>query len=443
MTDYFFHYLAFFLYGVAVNLTPGVYPLMTVTVLSFGPLPGQLVGPAGSFGRALVYLLGVAAMYCSLGMYAAFTGTPFGGILQNKPVILAGAFLMSGLALSTFGLFKPRVPPDLLPGSLPDNSIFKNSHVENKELTTSELGKNAVLGQAPRSGRLLLGKSGVSRFFLFGMTAAVISAPCVGRPAVAVLASVADKGDVTLGLLSFLVFSIGLGLPGFIPGGCAPLVKKFTRPAGRLSRIELFSGVILLGFAFYYFTAALRPALAGWVLPAFLILGGIYFGFIERSSAVKRAAGAAVILSGVALTVSLLVPGGTTAAWDEYKLYKLSLARQRQQPVVIDFYADWCVTCHELEKSVFSDPAVIEALGGFVRLRVDATDMMVPAVQEALQSYEVFGLPAVIFLGPEGQEIEAARVSGYVPPAEFLRSVQLALDKARAIFSSSSGRRIR
>lgn len=414
MTDYLFHYLAFFLDGMAVNLTPGVYPLMAVAAWSIGPLTGQLGRPGGgSFGRALAYLPGTAVMYCSLGGYAAFTGTPFGGILQSKPVVLAAAFFMFGLAFSRLGLFQARFSPDLL-----------------QKL------------ERLRGTRFF-------RSFFSGMFAGIMAAPYIGQPALALLASVADKGNIILGALSFLIFSIGLGLPGFVLAMGLVFVKTFMKPGKGFSRFGPLFGVILLGFSFYYFAVALRPGLASWILPVFLILGGTYFGFMERSgrgsifsSIMKRVVGGAVVVSGAALAVSLVFPG-RGLVWDEYKLYKLALARQRQQPVVIDFYADWCVTCHELEKSVFSDPAVIEELGRFVRLRVDATDMMAPAVQEVLQRYDVLGLPAVVFLDLDGQEIEAARVTGYVPPAEFLRSVQLALDRARAIASSSSGLRIR
>ncbi|MGE0268939.1 MAG: thioredoxin family protein [Candidatus Omnitrophota bacterium] len=131
---------------------------------------------------------------------------------------------------------------------------------------------------------------------------------------------------------------------------------------------------------------------------------------------------------GVSLTLSSLSPK-KELTWDEYKAYKAAIARENKQPVVIDFYADWCIACHELESLVFSDPAVIDALENFVRLRVDATDMEAAAVQQVMDQYNVFGLPIVVFLDKEGREFDDARVIGLVPPEEFLKSTQMVLSE--------------
>jgi len=123
---------------------------------------------------------------------------------------------------------------------------------------------------------------------------------------------------------------------------------------------------------------------------------------------------------------SILAPK-ESLAWEEYKSSKVAMAKEKKQPVVIDFYADWCITCHELENFVFTNPTVAKELKKFIRLRVDATDMMAPAVQQVLEQYGVFGLPIIVFLDEDGQEVEDARVVGYVPPPEFLESIRLTL----------------
>src|SRR3989338_1587418 len=119
--NYGFHFLTFFLAGLAVNLPPCVYPMMTVTVSLFKPPQarpadggGQQVRLLTSFGKAFVYVLGMAVMYSSLGVFAAMTGALFGGILQNKWVVLTVAILMLGLALSMFGVLQIRIPSRLL-----------------------------------------------------------------------------------------------------------------------------------------------------------------------------------------------------------------------------------------------------------------------------------------------------------------------------------------
>ena len=201
--------------------------------------------------------------------------------------------------------------------------------------------------------------------------------------------------------------------------------------------VEHTFGVILLGFSFYYFVIAINSEFVKWVLPVTLVLGGVYLGFIEKSGKekplfvrLKWVAGLVSLFFGISIIISILAPK-ESLAWDEYKPYKVAMAQQKNQPVVIDFYADWCITCHELENFVFTNPAVSKELQKFVRLRVDATDMMAPSVQQVLEQYGVFGLPIVVFLDEDGREVEDARVIGYVPPAEFLKSVQLVLSKSK------------
>jgi len=142
----------------------------------------------------------------------------------------------------------------------------------------------------------------------------------------------------------------------------------------------------------------------------------------------KWVVGLVGLILGITMMTAILTPKDSLA-WDEYKLYKVFAAENKKQPVVIDFYADWCITCHELENFVFTDPAVAEELKKLVRLRVDATDMMAPSVQKVLEEYEVFGLPTIVFLDENGKEVKDARVIGYVPPAEFMKSLELVLKK--------------
>ncbi len=134
------------------------------------------------------------------------------------------------------------------------------------------------------------------------------------------------------------------------------------------------------------------------------------------------------MIFGISIIASILTPK-ESLAWDEYKSYKIVIAKEKKQPVVIDFYADWCITCHELENFVFTNPTVAKELKKFIRLRVDATDMMASPVQQVLEQYGVFGLPMIVSLDENGQEVEDARVAGYLPPAEFLKFLELVLNE--------------
>lgn len=412
MQNYIFHFLTFFIAGLAVNLTPCVYPMLTVTASLFKLPQGQSLDSARdsargapqaglftSFGRAFIYVLGMAVMYSSLGVFAAMTGALFGGILQNKLVVLTVAVLMLGLALSMFGVFQFRVPSGLLQ-------------------RLERLRKVRFFG-----------------LFFAGMFVGIFAAPCIGPPVLALLTSVADRGNLFLGFLSFFIFSIGLGFPYLILGTFSGLLKRIPKAGSWLLWVEHTFGVILLGFSFYYFVIAINSEFVKWVFPVTLVLGGAYLGFIEKSGKekplfvrLKWAAGLASLIFGISIITAILAPK-ESLAWDEYKSYKVATAKEKKQPVAIDFYADWCITCHELENFVFTNPTVAEELKKFVRLRVDATDMMAPAVQEVIEQYRVFGLPIVVFLDENGQEVEDARVAGYVPPEEFLKSMQMVLSK--------------
>ncbi|MDO8580806.1 MAG: cytochrome c biogenesis protein CcdA [Candidatus Omnitrophota bacterium] len=406
MQNYFFHFLTFFITGLAVNLTPCVYPMLTVTVSLFKPPQaspatggGQQVKFLVSFGRAFVYVLGMAVMYSSLGVFAAMTGALFGGILQNKWVVLTVAILMLGLALSMFGVFQFRVPPGLLQ-------------------KLERLRKVRFFG-----------------LFFAGMFVGIFAAPCIGPPVLALLTSVADRGNPFLGFLSFFIFSLGLGFPYLILGTFSGLLKKIPKAGNWLIWVEHAFGVILLGFSFYYFVIAFNPEFVKWVPPVTLILGGLYLGFIEKSGKekslfvrLKWVAGLVSLIFGLSIIASILTPK-ESLVWDEYNPYKVAMAKEKKQPVVIDFYADWCITCHELENFVFTNPTVAKQLKKFVRLRVDATDMMAPSVQQVLEQYRVFGLPMIVFLDENGQEVEDARVAGYVPPEEFLKFLEMVLNK--------------
>lgn len=401
MQNYFFHFLTFFITGLAVNLTPCVYPMLTVTVSLFKPPQGQSVRLLSSFGKALIYVLGIAVMYSALGVFAAMTGALFGGILQNKWVVLTVAVLMFGLALSMFGVFQIRAPSGLLQ---------KLERLRN-----------------------------VRFFGLFfaGMFVGIFAAPCIGPPVLALLTSVADRGNPFFGFLSFFIFSLGLGFPYLILGTFSGLLKKIPKAGSWLMWVEHAFGVILLGFSFYYFVIAINSEFVKWVLPVTLILGGLYLGFIEKSGRekplfvrLKWVVGLVSLIFGILIITSILTPK-ESLAWDEYKSYKVAMAKEKRQPVVIDFYADWCITCHELENFVFTNPAVAKELKKFVRLRVDATDMMAPAVQPVLEQYHVFGLPMIVFLDENGQEVKNARVVGYVPPEDFLKSIQMVLNQSK------------
>ncbi len=406
LTNYIFHFLAFYGAGLAVNLTPCVYPMLTVTVSLFRQKDSDGQRVAHSFRKALVYVLGLAVMYSSLGLLAAMTGTLFGGILQNKWVVLTTAFLMFALAFSMFGFYQFQVPSKLL-GKLAD-----------------------------------LRKTNYWGLFFSGMFVGIFAAPCIGPPVLALLASVASKGNLLFGFSSFFVFSIGLGTPYLLLGTFSGLLEKLPKGGSWLIWVEHLFGVILLGFGFLYLAIALKPDLVKLVFPMTLIGGGIYLGFLRHSGKehllfvrFRWLMGIIAFIAGISLISSSIHPEGTDKlVWEPYEVTKLEFAKKQHKPVVIDFYADWCITCHELEANVFNNPTVAKELSKFSRLRVDATNMDAPDTQKILKQYGIFGLPIVVFIDGEGHEVEDARVIGDVSPEEFLKSLEITLKEISQAF---------
>jgi thiol:disulfide interchange protein DsbD len=379
-------FLALFLFGLALNLTPCVYPMLGVTVSIFGAR--RAAPPAQVIGYAALYVLGMALMYTTLGVVAALTGGLFGGFLQSPWVLAAIGVLLVAMSLSMFGLYEFTVPPGLM----------------------NRLG-----------GATATSAAGV---FLSGLVVGVFAAPCVGPAVVALLAVVGAKGDPWLGFTTFFTLSLGLGFPYLLLATFSNLLQKMPRSGEWMVWVKAVFGVILAGVGAFYLLLSLAPRQAAWVLPVALALGGIYLGFIERTKGrgpsfvwMKRAVGVAALAIAVFLVAS--APREAIAfkpASDD----ALQAAVASGKPVLLEFSADWCVPCHELERATFSDRSVIGATRDFHAFKVDLTRYDSPESERWRRTWSVRGVPTVIFIGPDGHELRPLRVEGFIPPDGFL-----------------------
>ncbi len=343
--NHLFQFLGFFIAGLAVNLTPCVYPMLTVTASLFKPKKDTHETLQHSFLKALAYFLGIALMYSSLGYFTASTGKIFGSVLQNSWVLSGVALMMFLLALSMFGHFELRVSSELLS-------------------RLSGLRRANYLG-----------------LFASGVLVGVFAAPCIGPPVLGLLAAVADNGNPQFGLTAFFIFSCGLGLPYLLLGTFSGLVTKLPKAGNWLKWVERTFGVILLGFAAFYLSLALH----------------------------------------------LHIPSAKASGilWQVYSIENVKVSVAQHKPIIIDYYADWCISCHEIERTVFSNPQIIDELKQVTTLRVDATNMDDPKVNDMIEQYHVIGLPTIIFLDSSGQEIKEARVEGERSKKEFAKSIFL------------------
>jgi uncharacterized protein YyaL (SSP411 family)/cytochrome c biogenesis protein CcdA len=390
-----FTFIGFFFAGLVVNLTPCVYPMLTVTTSLFKNTYSPSDTFRRSFFKALAYFLGIVVMYSALGYFAAASGKIFGSVLQNTWVLLSISVMMFILALSMFGLFQLQFPSNFL----------------------NRLG-------GVRKGNYL-------ELLVSGMFVGVFAAPCVGPPVIALLTAVANNGNPVFGLSAFFVFSLGLGLPYLLFGTFSGFIDKLPKAGGWLIWVEHALGVILFGFGFFYLLSALHSNLVQWLLPVGLIAGGIYLGFFERAGNERRGfvrfkwtMGIIAFLAGV-LVFTNISTARAKVIWQPYTDQKVTAAISHHKPVVIDFYAAWCISCHELDRTVFASPKVAARLSQLVTLRVDLTDENNPQAQSMIERYNLLGLPTVVFLDTQGREIKEAKVQGIISLKEFLRSLDM------------------
>lgn len=388
-----------FLTGLALNLTPCVYPMIAVTMSIFGARAGET--RSALLRKAVVYVLGMATMYTTLGVMAALTGGLFGSALQSPVVQIGIAVFLLILALGMFGVYTMQPPPAVA---------------------------NA-LGNVNRGGYIGL--------FLSGLVVGVFAAPCVGPVVIGLLALVGTRNDVALGSLSFFILALGLGAPYLVLATFSGLLTKMPKSGGWMEIVKHLFGVILIAVAAVYATMVISPENVGYVAPIALIIGALYLGFINRHSRDIVGFKPWRIIGGIAfiaLGVFLLAQERSAQSelkalrWPVYSDAAFQAALAEGKPVVLDFTASWCAQCHELEAKTFSQQEVREVLKPFMLFRVELDGANRDQADELQKKWKVAGLPTVVFLNSSGTEVAEARISGFEPPEKFIRLAELALE---------------
>ncbi len=383
--------------GLLTAATPCVYPLIPITVSIFGAKKAARKVDAAKLSG--LYVLGIAAMYTGLGLTAALTGTVFGRVMANPWIIGVISLVFVALAASMFGAFELALPPAL-------------------QSRLSQVGGQGPLGA-----------------FLMGLVAGLIAAPCTGPVLAALLTYVATTKNLLVGGSLLFVYSVGLGTPFFLLGTFSVALPK---SGPWMDAVKSVFGILLLGTALYFLkdvVPALRaPLVNSWTFRAPLLaaaavglgLGAIHLSFSGGAlRAARKGIGVALAVVGgygVAASFAATPVGaaGAQLAWVKSEADGLALARKLGKPAIIDFGADWCVACKELEHQTYPDPRVTRALDRFVPIMLDMTQAS--DENDALQAkYGVSGLPAIVFVGKDGQVLKAPRVAGFVPPEQFLK----------------------
>ena len=378
-----------FIGGLALNLTPCVYPLIPITVGYFG---GQAEGKTSRlFLLGILYVLGMALTYSVIGVVTALSGAVFGALLQQPAVLIGIALLFVVLALSQFGVYEFKLPDSW----------------------------------AAKAGGA---KSGAFGSFFMGLTMGIVAAPCIGPFVLGLVTYVAAKGDPLYGFLMFFVLAVGLGFPYLILALFSGKIKSLPRAGDWMVGVKHIFGFLLTGMAIYFIGPLLPAAAVHYALPSFGILAAFILLFFDSTAAgvkgfkiFKIAFSAAVI----AVSAYALIPQKIVSPeWRSFNEEAYESSIRNNERMVVDFYADWCIPCKELDAQTFSDPMVRQELMRFSSYKVDMTQSASPSTERLRTRFKIIGMPTVLVINARGEEAE--RLTGFVGPDRFLEILKKA-----------------
>ncbi|GHT93800.1 thiol:disulfide interchange protein DsbD [Betaproteobacteria bacterium] len=422
----------FFVAGLGLAFTPCVFPMLPI-------LSSLIVGHAEHGKRATVskrrafllslfYVLGMALTYAAAGVAAGLSGSLLSNALQNVWALSAFAGIFVLLAFAMFGFYTLQMPAALQSAFAACSRHFQGGHF--------------------------------FAVFVMGALSALIVGPCVAAPLAGALIYISTSGDAVLGGAALFVMALGMGVPLLAVGLSAGAL--LPRAGAWMEQVKKGFGVLLLATAVWLVSPVI-PALAVMLAYAsILLVAAIYLHALDSLSTDAggwrrfwKGVGVVMLLWGAALFVGALagsrdplqplaiLQSGGGSAPSPLLFERVSDTAQldarlqnANRPVMLDFYADWCVSCKEMERFTFSDPAVREQLAGFIRLQADVTANS-DADKTLLQRFGLFGPPGIIFFDARGQEIQGLRVVGFLDAASF-KAVLRRVDQRSGIRNQGS-----
>jgi thiol:disulfide interchange protein DsbD len=412
---------SFFGFGLLLSFTPCTFPMIPILsgiIVSHG----HAVTHLRAFVLSTAYVLGMALTYAAIGVAAGFSGTLLSAALQNAWVLGGFALVFVVLSLSMFGLYELQLPTAL---------------------------QSRISDSANRQGGSL------PAIALMGAISALIVGPCVAAPLAGALLYIAATGDAALGGSALFVMALGMGLPLVLVGTFSRSLLPRSGPW--MDGVERFFGVVMLATALWLVTPVIPvwAQMLGWAL--LLILPAVFLHALDalppRASGLQKLGkgiGIVLLLGGAAMLVGVLggarnplqpleflrsgasaAPASAASRFERVATVEqldTRLANTGGKPVMLDFYADWCVSCKEMEHLTFSDPAVAAAMQRFLLLQADVTANS-EADKALLKRFQLFGPPGILFFDAKGKEKAEPRVVGFQNAAQFLAVLNQALEQ--------------
>ena len=402
--------ITFYGLGLLLAFTPCNLPMIPIVSALVAGQPGKR-SPYRAFLLSLIYVLSVSVTYAAAGVLTALLGANLQASFQNPVVLWGFAGLFGLLGLAMFGLYELQMPS------------FIQSRID-------------MWVRRVRGGTLL-------GTVAMGLLSALIIGPCVAAPLVGALIYIGQSGDLWLGGTILFVLSLGMGTPLLLVGTSAGVLVP--RAGAWMVYVQHLFGLMLLAVALWIINRLVTPQVALVLWGVWLIVVGVWLGALNPAQTPARRVGQGLALAVViygALVVTGGVSGGdrfwlpldhlrgaatTPAMHVPFKRIKtvadlqreLDGASARNQPVMLDFYADWCVDCVIMAQTTFSDSRVVQALGAVLILQADVTANDAED-RELMRHLEVIGPPTLVFFGPDGRERRSERVVGLLQPEAFL-----------------------
>jgi thioredoxin:protein disulfide reductase len=397
----------FLLLGLGLAFTPCVLPMVPI-------LSSIIVGDKASTSRwrglllSIVYALGMAIVYTTLGVAAGLAGEGLAAALQNPWMLGGFAFLIAVLSLSMFGLFQLQMP----------------AAIQEKLMQASE---------QQSAGKF----AGV---FMMGALSALIVGPCVAAPLAGTLMFISRTRDVLVGGSALFAMAAGMSIPLLLVGASAGAL--LPRSGAWMDGIKRFFGVLMLATALWMISPVIPGALQ---MAAWAVLGVGYAAYLFRPGSGWPSKALAVVFACLGLLQlvgvatggrDVLAPLAQLGHQSSHRAPEFArvksvaeldsiLAKARGKTVMLDFYADWCVSCKEMEKLTFTDARIQSEFADMLLLQADVTANNADE-KTLLKRFGLFGPPGIIFFGKNGREITGGRVIGYQDSEKFLRSLSLA-----------------